>query len=216
MKLPTVLLVACLLLGCTDPEPSVARTPLEPSAHDQEPTAKTPEPTAQSQKPKAKGQRPKANGQRPKANDQKPIAREVDWTLARALPRVKAAVPAAELAKLDAIRVPVLLPDDRQLLQTLLVTHHGDWYAAAMEHDRADIYIRGTRNEFVVPGLEHVEVPEYWVTRTHAIVTVSWRAFGVAYNLDVECFAALEDPRCTEDEYALGLAESLAFAGGQP
>lgn len=145
-----------------------------------------------------------------------PVPQPVDWEAARRTPALQLALPERERPKLGEIEVPVLLPDDPKLLSSLLITHHHDWYAAAMEDNGVDVYVRGNRKAFVVPALQGIEVPDYSVTRVHEILTVSWRAYGVAYTLDVECFAPLEDPRCTNDDYALSLAKSLKLAGGRP
>lgn len=149
-----------------------------------------------------------------------PTAQEVDWAEASGFTRIDAAhLPDGEREKLDVIRVPVLVPDDPAVVRTAMITEHENWYAAAMEVDGADVYIRGTRNAFEVPGMDIPEAARksaenYTLTRTHQIVTVSWRSFGVSYSLDVECAKPMDDPRCTQDEYALGLAEKLAVIGG--
>jgi hypothetical protein len=150
-----------------------------------------------------------------------PMVEAVDWDEASGFKRLEPALlPASEQKKLAEIRLPILVPDDDELLASALVTHRQDWYAAAMETgDGVDVYIRGTRKAYEVPGMEIPEAAReaaenYTLTRTHAIVTVSWRSFGVSYNLDVECARPTKDERCTEDEFALDIVENLGVIGG--
>ena len=55
----------------------------------------------------------------------------------------------------------------------------------------------------------------FLVTRTHGVVSLSFVDFGVAYSVDVECARPEDDARCTNNDYVLTLAESLAVLGGK-
>jgi hypothetical protein len=151
-----------------------------------------------------------------------PIAQTVDWAEAAGFKRVDAKMLRPDqAAKLQAIRLPVLVFDDLKLLGTGLVTHHENWYVVAVEADGLNMNIRGNRNAMTAPGMEIPEAARkaaesYTLTRTHGIVTVGWRSFNVSYSLDIECSQPTKDTRCTADEFALEMAEGLAVIGGQP
>jgi hypothetical protein len=150
-----------------------------------------------------------------------PTLETVDWEEASGFKRLAPSkLPASEREKLADIRLPVLVPDDDSLLASALVTHNGDWYAAAMEtDDDVEVYIRGNRMAYEIPGMQIPEAARraaenYTLTRTDGIVTVSWRSFGVSYSLELECPEPTRDPRCTEDAFALDVAEHLGVVGG--
>lgn len=147
---------------------------------------------------------------------------EVDWAEAQQFGRLDPAkLPVTEGAKLDAIRVPVLAFGDDARLGKALLTHNENWYALTATHDGVTMTVHGTRNAVVVPGMEipaaaREAADNYVLTRAHGVVTVTWRAFGLSYGLDVECQKPMEDPRCTQDEFALQVAEQLGVIGGRP
>lgn len=200
-----VILGALVGTSCADDAPTVRDQPLEAAG----PVVETPrvDPAVERADKKAAAQ----------IQPRGPIDEPVDWASVTSAPAVSPdSFPDEERAKLSQIRVPVLVPPDPALLETVLVTHNGDWYTARMKGDGITVYIRGTRKAFDVPGMEEIHLPDTVLSRTHGIVTVTFRRYGVAYNLDVECLGALDDPRCTEDDYATELVETLAVAGGAP
>lgn len=208
-KTVTILLAAALLAtGCAD---SGSTAPTTQKASLQSAAAPTASPQAAPAPGYEREQKELVSDKQPVG----PVAEKVDWAEVRGFAQVDAALlPASERAKLDDITVPVLVPDDGRLLATALITHHQNWYAAAMELPGADIYVRGTRNAFEVPAMEipaaaAAAKDNYLLTRIHQVVTVSWRSFNVSYSLDVECAKPMTDTRCTEDEFALELAERL-------
>lgn len=150
-----------------------------------------------------------------------PVALDVDWDEVTGFKRLEPTLlPASEQAKLTEVQLPVLAFDDAALLRTALLSHLGNWYVIAVEAAGLHMNIRGTRNAYTVPGMEIPEAARkaadnYTLTRTDGIVTVSWRAFNVSYNVDVECSKPMDDPRCTEDEFALRTVEDLGVIGGQ-
>lgn len=152
-----------------------------------------------------------------------PVAQDVNWAETTGFKAVDPQLlPLEQREKLAEITVPVLAFDDAGLLANALLTHHVNWYALATETgDGVDLHLRGTRNAYVYPDMEVPEAARaaaknYTLTRTHAVVTVSWRSFDVSYSLDVECAKPLEDPRCTQDQFALKVVEDLGLIGGQP
>lgn len=152
-----------------------------------------------------------------------PTARDVsvDWSSARQFRKLTpTSVPPALQLAFDKISLPVLLPNRPSLLVNATPTHGPTWYAVSLKSEDHSVFIAGDRRERFVPGVsDNAESPpdfEVRVTRSRGIVHATWKAFGVAYTLDVECAAPLQDPKCTHDDYARELAGSVAFAGGQP
>ena len=201
-----IAMIATALVGCTETEPQTRPSALEGSA---------PPTSVEQIPPEVEREAKKAEAARQPVG---PTAQPVDWGEVRGTKTLDPSLlPDDQRVKLDDIAVPVLLPDDGRLLATALITHHHDWYAAAMELKGVDIYIRGTRNAYHVASMDIPEAAaaaadNYILTRTHQIVTVSWRSFNVSYSLDVECAQPMKDTRCTEDQFALDLAERLAVA----
>ncbi len=154
---------------------------------------------------------------------QGPVAQAVDWDEARGFKQLdRALLPVDQQPKLDDVTVPVLAFDDATLLASALLTHHHNWYVVAVEYpDGLNMNVRGTRNAWTAPNMEIPEAARlaaenYTLSRTHGVVTVSWRAFGASYSLNVDCTTPVGDVRCTEDEFALGVVEQLGVIGGRP
>lgn len=115
--------------------------------------------------------------------------------------------------------VPVLLPDDDDLLESAHITVGPAWYAASMRGADHTVLVNGTNQVHEIPGISGEKegeglLPEgHSLTRTHGIVSLSFEAFGVAYAIDVECENPLENPLCAEDDYVLSLAEGAGVVG---
>lgn len=145
----------------------------------------------------------------------------VDW--AEASGHAKVALGALTQTQIDAISastVPVLLPNLPAAISSAFVTTGDLWYGADMTVDGAHLFIFGSRGEFPnqlkLSAEEEARLSNFTVYRTHQIVTLSFVMYGAAYRLDVECDKPMDDPRCTHDDYVLGLAEGLVLAGGHP
>ena len=151
-----------------------------------------------------------------------PLQGEVDWAEAKGYAHIAAKeLPASERVKLDAIRLPVLSYGEAGLLRDTLLTHNQNWYVLSANHDGLNVVLKGTRNEVITPGIELNDAAlraadNYTFTRTHTVVTVAWRAFGASYSLDLECARPMDDTRCSKDEFALNMIESLGVIGGKP
>lgn len=145
---------------------------------------------------------------------------EIDWPAANGYPRIDlATLPESERSKISEIPLPVMLPDDPEILETAIITRGDNWYAASLKGDGVSLHVRGTRVSFdfeedVWSKAEKSIGDNYTLTRTHQIVTVAFGSFGAAYTVDVECSKPMDDIRCTDDAYALDLANDLAVAGG--
>lgn len=151
-----------------------------------------------------------------------PVAEEVSWDEAAGFKQLDAArLPKEEAAKLAAITVPVLAFDDDALLPTALITHFNNWYMLAVKGDGYSMNVFGSRNARTIPGMEIPQAArdaadDYTIYRTHQVVTMAWRAFGVSYVINVECAKPMTDTRCTGDDFVVGVAEQLGVIGGQP
>lgn len=157
---------------------------------------------------------------------------EVDEAAAAAWPTVPAsALPEEARETLAAAPLPVLVPDPAALAGGLAdsrATRGPWWYALSTRTtDGLSLEMTGRREAVVNEAMARVDLTpllvegRFLVSRSHGIVTVSWREFGeVAYSLDVECAQQpLEDVRCAEDAFALELARGVLRVdeqGGQP
>ena len=146
---------------------------------------------------------------------------EVD---AEALGRAPSLEPAEltsrQREKVAASPIPVLLPGDAGLRETAHLSVGAHWAAASMVGDGHTVYVQGSRGVHEVPSIELSAVGDeltrkpYSITRIHQILTISFERFGIAYHIDVECDRQMVDPRCTEDDYAIGLMEGLLVVRG--
>jgi hypothetical protein len=68
-----------------------------------------------------------------------------------------------------------------------------------------------------VKEMDYPEPPVYGdselpVNRANGIVEINFRAFGIYYDVVVECDDHQNDTRCTDDHFALELVDSLRLA----
>lgn len=116
--------------------------------------------------------------------------------------------------------VPVLLPDDDELLASAHITVGDGWYAASMSGADHTVALRGSHRMHQMPGAsgkkegDKRRAEEHTLSRTHGIVTLSFESFGVAYAIDVECERPMENPLCVEDDYVFSLAEEAGVLTG--
>jgi hypothetical protein len=148
---------------------------------------------------------------------------EVAWDEAdEEVDRIHASrIPEASLERARRSPIPVLLPDDDALLATAQITAGPTWYAVSMQATDHTVSIHGTNAVHELPGMGQKEEPSDppdgpVLSRTHGIVHVAFQAFGAAYSLDIDCQDPLENPHCTDDDYALSLVESAAVLDLEP
>jgi hypothetical protein len=142
----------------------------------------------------------------------------VDWAAADGHRQLDPALlPAPARDALAAVPIPALLPPHAELLSSAVVTTGPAWYGAHLPLDGATVYIQGTLATHPTPPGVAATPPDAApsLTRSHGIVTSSFRAFGVAYTVHVECERPFEDPRCVDDGFIEGLVNGLAVAGGR-
>jgi hypothetical protein len=113
---------------------------------------------------------------------------------------------------------PVLLFPAR--LQSQVITAEGEpWAAVTATDDGLHLSLHGTDREH--PVLRDEEVATLpspttfvrggpaWVTLNEQIRSAAWHEGAVAWSLEVECDRPMDDPRCTEADFVLRLAETL-------
>lgn len=147
---------------------------------------------------------------------------EVDWDeVARAEKLDASALPPRSLEELEESTLPVLFPSTKaELLEDATLLAGPTWSTIRVDDGEHSIYIKGVRTSFEYPSLElsaegdGVAQREFMISSTHQIVTLSFQRFGIGYTIDVECGAPMDDPRCTESDYAKSLYEAIAVLDG--
>ncbi|MEL7488223.1 MAG: hypothetical protein AAGJ87_13515, partial [Pseudomonadota bacterium] len=130
--------------------------------------------------------------------------------------------------ELSRVAMPVLVPQTEEILATVRVYGQPDAYTAnATAADGIDIRISGARKKLVLPAgsdvrsalqrrrLSRPPLPglgaRYVVTRSESSTDLSFSRFGCGYVLSVVCDAPARDPRCTQDDYIVTLADRMAL-----
>jgi hypothetical protein len=142
----------------------------------------------------------------------------VDWSAAAAYRQLDPGLlPEQAREPLSRIEIPALLPSDAAALAGAVITVGRGWYGAHLPLEGATLYLQGTLDTHPAPAGAGAVEPADGVrtTRAHGIVTSSFRAFGVAYTVHLECASPFEDPRCVDDAFVDGLVAGLAVAGGR-
>lgn len=145
---------------------------------------------------------------------------EVNWDEASNHPQLDDTLLSdSQIDSIGTSPVPVLLPDEHKLLQAAFILTGPSWYTATMNEDDLTVMVSGASMVAMVPDSQNAEPPELGehvtsLTRVDGIVEVSFKAFGIYYDVTVECFDPLNDPRCTEDNYVLELVDGLKRAKG--
>ncbi|MEO0601880.1 MAG: hypothetical protein AAF211_10615 [Myxococcota bacterium] len=116
--------------------------------------------------------------------------------------------------------VPVLLPNDPELLENLKIYSGDGWYTATLKKGDRQVFVRGTRAshpyEWSDADRQHMGKKEdVRITTTEGIVTASFSLFGAAYNLEIECSGGEEADPCKDDVTARRYVKNLGLAGGR-
>ena len=128
-------------VGCSESAPTPERTHSEPIEASPPSTA-----AADPEFDPARERATKENWQE-KHSAQTQIA-DIDWESADRAAVLSARLSDTSRETLRRARVPVLLPDEPELLDSATFTSQAHWYAAAMESDGVSVYVSGTRREF--------------------------------------------------------------------
>ncbi len=157
--------------------------------------------------------------------ESRPAVREVEEEEVEEWPVLAGDYVGKELAtQIDEVSTPVLLPEDRDLLAQAFFAGEEYFYTATMhvDEDSGDrdhtVVIQGSQMVQEMPAegiLTHDLGDEMHITRIHKIPTLTFEAFGISYQVHVECNRPHKNSHCTEDDYIKSIAESLKIAGGQ-
>ncbi len=133
--------------------------------------------------------------------------------------QARAALPTATRTALIRAAVqptlpPVLLVDDVGLLRTAETVVGPTWHAVSMTGPDYSVYIHASAAALHVPGVRRppVRTPSLAVprvSRTHEIVTAHFVAWGVAWDVDIECLGGIDHPLCGDDVLIHALLKSL-------
>ena len=110
--------------------------------------------------------------------------------------------------------LPLLLPNEPELIATGIMSAGEDWYAASMKHEGFSVVVSGSTRRVTVPGVEVPNLPEYRkqdlrVTRAEGIAELAFTAYGAIYTISVECEDPENDKHCKNESYILELANKL-------
>lgn len=149
---------------------------------------------------------------------QAPVAEHltVDWSAARQHPRLE--LNRLSIKQRQAVQdsaVPVLLPDREALLRSALITTGPGWYAASMTEDQTTIAISGNAKVIRIPGVPEppeMRDPALKPSASETGLEVNFKAFGIYYNISVECYDPNKDPHCTDSRFLMQLVDSLKLA----
>ena len=143
----------------------------------------------------------------------------LDLAALAASPALPAAwISPAQQAKINASPAPLLMPMDEALVRAAQINAGPRWGAWHVQADGVTLRLHATDAVIQMPSLELDEAGEaltkrpYLLSRNHQIITITFNRFGAGYAMDVECAAPMDDPRCTEDGFALDLFSKLAVA----
>lgn len=130
-------------------------------------------------------------------------------------------------AQANQTRLPVLMPSRASLAlaeePVVLLFPQRDFFTISITGSDILIEVFGTR-------LAHAETPDpvslrrlrnrdadgLQINRTEYGVEVNFGRYGAAYSVTVECHNPETDPRCTQPDYARGLALDLGIVAGSP
>ncbi|MEO1137192.1 MAG: hypothetical protein AAFW68_11410, partial [Pseudomonadota bacterium] len=137
-------------------------------------------------------------------------------------------LPNVAEAEVTRVRIPVLIPADAAVRNNVKVYGMENVYTAVADIDsEASLSITGTCNRVVGGDPDVVafrkrlaEGPRrlagtgaaYQISRNDYGVDLSFSKFGCGYVMTIECGDPAADPRCAQDDYITGLADSMILA----
>lgn len=175
-------------------------------------------------------------------DQQRPSLRQQDFSSAQALTTARPAPPPppgirplaasrlqnAEEQEVARVRIPVLIPADPAIRNRVKVYGMENVYTATAVIDaEASFTLSGTCNRVVGGDPDVVafrkrlaEGPRrltgagaaYQISRNDFGVDLSFSKFGCGYVMTIECGDPAADPRCAQDDYVTGLADSMILA----
>lgn len=153
------------------------------------------------------------------AQEAKPRVADVDWSAASTI-GVSTGLE-GRLKDVDKTLLPVLIPRPFFDFKSLRFIGQELEYTASVRStgDKRNrlggesMSVTGTRIAVDVPGATDAENPSVDVVLDEKSATATVKKYGVAYVITVECFAA-DNPRCTGEQWARDLVNSLELVGG--
>ncbi|NWH09516.1 MAG: hypothetical protein HXY22_12890 [Alphaproteobacteria bacterium] len=146
----------------------------------------------------------------------------IDWTAARAegaTARYTASLQWRLMfrkPRLRRMRLPLVLPSRQGMMDRVDVYPRQDSYAASSREDRAVVEIFGSRiagrveKASFFPGIRREsQKGAFRIDRTDYGIDIVFNRFGAAYNISVICDDPGRDERCTNDDYAISLMNSI-------
>ena len=117
--------------------------------------------------------------------------------------------------------VPVLLLSNTRDFSDRGVVVEDTFYSAFFNDETQSISIQGSRAAAKYPELrvesnrdkKRIRATEGFITESEAIWSASWKEFGAAYVLSLEC-AKANDKRCESEDYITKLVNALVYVGG--
>ena len=111
-------------------------------------------------------------------------------------------------------QAPILLPERSALLRSAQVTFGPSWHGVSMQTLDYSVYVHASARAISVPGIRRppVRIPSLKVpriSRTHDIVTAHFVAWGVAWDVDIECMGGVEHALCADDVLVHAFIRSL-------
>jgi len=148
------------------------------------------------------------------------VDRPVDWLATRNHPEFDSAPLTTEIDdKIKSSPVPVLLPAnsgiaEKALLKDMHMTIGDAFYAANLTHDGVLVQIVGSSRHAVAASQANLDVPPWGehqnsISREEGIVELDFTAFGVSYNVVIECIESDNDPRCLQDRFITDISDRL-------
>jgi hypothetical protein len=164
------------------------------------------------------------------AGDSGRVQLPIDWDAARRAretnrERGSATAPALgiDASRLEAIKLPVLVPPSDTMRSAGQVKGQGSAYAASYDLPAAQLSIMGSASALAIS-------PDSTIAPTLGLDTapdeplfepsddgadLSFSRYGASYVLRISC-ANADDPRCTRDTFLRSIANSLIVIGGSP
>jgi len=152
--------------------------------------------------------------------------KEIDWARARQAEQAPTTPKARQFITLnrqaiDALRLPVLLPQDPDLATPLRLFPRGDSYTVSAKLTKFAFTLTGSRQAFHLPpeavkrlppgGLKsRLPADGILVEKTESGIDASHVRFGVNYSISLECADGPKDRRCADERYVRGLISRLA------
>ena len=137
----------------------------------------------------------------------------VDWDAARKHPQLELSRLSEQQRKeIKDSAVPVLLPDRERLLGSALITTGPGWYAASMAENKATIAISGNSRVIRIEGIPEPPAlgdPNLKPGAGEGRLEINFKAFGIYYDLSLECYDGAIDPHCADDRYLMQVVDSL-------